>query len=617
MPWYYGNPRVVTFEGERLRKRLSLLFASLCWLLGLAAPLAATAQAQGTGADFAIPNGHFYTQANGQGGAGGTGFALTDDANANFWSEFQRLGGVNSLGYPVSGRFMWDGFLVQATQRVVMQWRPELGHVLFVNTYDRLHDLNQDAWLQAFRNTPPPASTTPDTGLSFDQVKARHLAYLNADPAIKAKYFATAAIGDPIVYNGLPMSPVTPEGPFTMLRCQRITIQHWLVDSPASGAHAGDIDVTLGGDDAKASGVLPDKAALQPIPPPGSNGGSGGAFIYGYQAKMYYGEAVPSLNIIDGAGFHWVKQQVEWKVIQPNGPGDQAFGDLDNIVGAANTTHTKILLSIVQAPLWARVAPDKPYPRNPADLANFMTLLATHYRGKVQAYEIWNEENFAREVGPGNINPGNYVELLKAAYTAVKAADPSATVLSGAPTPTGVNDPNIAMDDNAYLQQMFAYQGGVVKNYFDVLGAHAEAWANPPEATVGSPEPANVTGFNNHPSFFFRRLEDYRRTMLAAGAGTKPVWETEFGYDSCPDPAPAPPGYEYCKWVTEQQQADYMVRAFKYARANYPWLGGIFVWNLNFQVGVPSSDEKWGFAELRGDYSPRPSYLALQAMPKV
>jgi len=609
-----------------LPKRIGFMLAMMVWLVGWAGPLVETASAQGTAPlDFAIANGHFFSQANGQGGKGGLGYAITDDSSATFWSEFQRLGGVAALGYPVSGRFMWDGFLVQPTQRVVMQWRPELKQVLFVNTYDRLHDLNQDAWLKAFRNTPPPASTTPDTGLPFAQVKARHLAYLDADPAIKAKFYATAAIGDPIVYNGLPMSPVTNEGPFAMLRCQRITIQHWLVDSPASGAHAGDVDVTLGGDDAKASGILPDKSALLPVAPPSGTGTTatpGGpppaanGFHYGFQAHMYYGQAAAAANAIKGAGFGWVKQQVQWKDIQPNGAGDQNWGDLDNIVGTANVSGTPILLSLVQAPGWAAVSPTQPYPKSPTDLANFVTLLATHYKGKVAAYEIWNEENFAREVGPGNINAGNYVELLKASFNAIRATDANALVVTGAPTPTGVNDPNIAFDDNNYLQQMFAYQGGVVKSYFDVLGAHAEAWANPPEDKMGSPEPANVTGFNNHPSFFFRRLEDYRGDMVAAGVSAKNIWETEFGYDSCPDPAPAPGGYEYCKWVSEQQQADYEVRAFGYARTNWPWLGAIFIWNLNFQHFSPNSDEKWGFGVLRGDYSPRPAYTALQTMAK-
>ncbi|MCL4508370.1 MAG: hypothetical protein M1296_02460 [Chloroflexi bacterium] len=613
-----------------MRRRLLALGAALVWLFGLFAPMGGTAAAQSSPLDYPISNGHFYAEANGQGGAGGLGFAITNGGGIPFWTAFQHFGGVAGLGYPISGRFTWNGFIVQATQRVVMQWHPNTQQVDFVNVYDLLHDAGKDAWLQAYRNTPPPLSTAPDTGLTWNQVKARHLAFLNADPAIEAKYYSVAAYGDPVVLNGLPMTQVVDEGPFNVVRCQRVTIQHWLVNDPAAGAHAGDVTVTLGGDAAKAAGLLPQTPALQPAPAPGIS--SGGVptstppiatdsqipnFIYGYQAHMYFGQAAPALTAIQNAGFTWAKQQVVWSSIQPNSPNQSNWGELDTIVNTANQMNIKLMFSIVEAPAWARVGPDQPYPSNPQLLASFLSTLATRYKGKVAAYEIWNEENFAREVGPGDINPGNYVELLKAAYTAIKAVDPAAIVVSGAPTPTGVNDPNIAMDDNTYLQQMFAYQGGIVSNYFDVLGAHAEPWANPPNAWIGTPEPPNVTGYNNAPSFFFRRLENYRADMVAAGDGNKKIWETEFGYDSCPTPAPAVPNYEYCKWITEQQQAQYTVQAFQYARANYPWLGGIFIWNLNFQYFVPDTDEKWGFANLRADYSPRPVYTAVQQMPKI
>jgi hypothetical protein len=52
------------------------------------------------------------------------------------------------------------------------------------------------------------------------------------------------------------------------------------------------------------------------------------------------------------------------------------------------------------------------------------------------------------------------------------------------------------------------------------------------------------------------------------------------------------------------------------ARAT-PYIGGMFQWNLNFQMSVPQSDEKWGFGIVRADYSGRPAYGALLGMPKI
>src|SRR5687767_10925252 len=88
-----------------------ILILPLVLGLGSAGTLNGDVRAQPTQpADFDIPNGHFYTQA----GGGAGGFAITDNDGMLFWSEFQRLGGVPALGYPISSRFVWDGFTVQA-----------------------------------------------------------------------------------------------------------------------------------------------------------------------------------------------------------------------------------------------------------------------------------------------------------------------------------------------------------------------------------------------------------------------------------------------------------------------------------------------------------------------
>jgi hypothetical protein len=39
-------------------------------------------------------------------------------------------------------------------------------------------------------------------------------------------------------------------------------------------------------------------------------------------------------------------------------------------------------------------------------------------------------------------------------------------------------------------------------------------------------------------------------------------------------------------------------------------------WNLNFQLAVPQTDEKWGFEVVRNDWTGRPAYAALSQMPK-
>ncbi|HZQ98723.1 MAG TPA: hypothetical protein VFC93_07895, partial [Chloroflexota bacterium] len=113
-----------------MRRALPILLVLL-----LLIPPAATAAADEE--DFAIPNGRFFPQ---------SGFAITDQGGIPFWTEFQRLGGVRQLGYPISTRYQVDGFVMQAAQRGIMQWRPEQGHAVLTNVLDDLSKAGRDPW---------------------------------------------------------------------------------------------------------------------------------------------------------------------------------------------------------------------------------------------------------------------------------------------------------------------------------------------------------------------------------------------------------------------------------------------------------------------------------------
>ena len=205
--------------------------------------------------DYDVASGHFFTQT---GGGGGKGYTVTDDGTAKFWSEFQRLGGVAAVGYPASRRFSWDGFTVQVFQRVIFQWHADSQSVAYVNVFDRLSDLGKDDWLLSVKQTPKRIQLD-EQGKTWDQVVAGRLALLDAAPAVKAKYYAV--VGDPIQANGLPTSAVTDMGNNYSLRAQRVVFQLWKQDVP--WAKAGTVTVALGGDIAKAAGILPDQGALQ------------------------------------------------------------------------------------------------------------------------------------------------------------------------------------------------------------------------------------------------------------------------------------------------------------------------------------------------------------------
>jgi hypothetical protein len=184
---------------------------------------------------------------------------VTDEFGHHFWAAFREDGGVAGVGYPASHRFFWNGFYYQVMQKEVFQWQPATNSVAFFNVFDVLHDQGFDAWLDATQQIPPPFDTSPDTGLAWNRVVARHEQLLNRVPAIRSRYFADRnAVND----YGLPMS-VKDYGPVLVVRCQRAAFQYWKVAQPF--ARAGSVTLVNGGDVAKAAGLFP-KDAVTPGP---------------------------------------------------------------------------------------------------------------------------------------------------------------------------------------------------------------------------------------------------------------------------------------------------------------------------------------------------------------
>jgi hypothetical protein len=230
----------------------------------LTPPAAIATSAEGNKLDYDIPHGHFFKEANGAGGAGITGYLVTDDHGVPIWQDFGALDGVAALGYPIADRFTLDGFTVQAFQKTVVQWHPGEQKLYFLNVLDLLHSNGDDAWLQSSRQIPPPVDNSADAGLTWDQVMARHLAYLAASPSLQTFYYATP---DWLDRYGLPTSAVTDEGNVLVVRCQRAALQLWKVDEPF--AKAGQVTIANGGDLLKERGWLPDYAVAvdyAPVP---------------------------------------------------------------------------------------------------------------------------------------------------------------------------------------------------------------------------------------------------------------------------------------------------------------------------------------------------------------
>ncbi len=223
-------------------------------------------------------------------------------------------------------------------------------------------------------------------------------------------------------------------------------------------------------------------------------------------------------------------------------------------------------------------------PISPGDLAAFYTFtlaLAAHVSDtwRVQgletvAYEIWNEPNLDYEWG-GAPNAAQYTALLKAGYRGIKAGDPQALVVSAGLATTGGSAAELAwarrlygaevvIPDLTFLREM--YNSGA-RGFFDALGSHPYGGSYPPDTP-----PDQVTT-----PIYFRRAEEQHQVMLANG-DSSPLWATEFGWVLATD---CDLGEHEWMEVGEAQQAEYLAAAYAYADEWWPWMGPMFLFNLD------------------------------------
>jgi hypothetical protein len=334
-------------------------------------------------------------------------------------------------------------------------------------------------------------------------------------------------------------------------------------------------------------------------PPPGTG------FGYGFQLARVNASTLGHLNAL---GYKWIKLQIRWEHHEPS-PGAIDWPTLDGVVSLANGAGKKLLFSVVTTPHWARARTEgHGPPDDPATYGNFVGAIAQRYCGKVQAIEVWNEQNLITEWNTGRgINAKEYLDLLKIGYNRIKAACPGMIVVSGAPTPTGLSDGVTAVDDVQYLRQMYSHG---MKNYCDAVGVHPSGFDNPPDVDWRTWR--DGSGFNGHRSFFFSNtIKSYYDVMRQNGDGHKKLWATEFGWATIENIASAPnPGYEYAATNTEALQADYLVKAMQIAKQS----GYMGVMDFSVEVGGWWEGSK--FSVLRPDGTPRPAYHALARMPK-
>jgi hypothetical protein len=284
----------------------------------------------------------------------------------------------------------------------------------------------------------------------------------------------------------------------------------------------------------------------------------------------------------------WVRIDVAWDGIEHPLKGSRDpwyIGMVDYCVDQARQRGLNVLITLWLTPGWANGGQSNNVPpTNPQDYADFAQWAASHWRGRVAAWEVWNEPDPSQTFWLGTTP--QYVSLLQAAYPRFKAGDPSAQVVLGGP----------ASNDDGWIGQVYALGG---KDSFDVLATH------PYQGMADYPPEYPDDGHR----WWFTHLPAVRNVMAAYGDTAKPIWFTEFGWSAHAN-WPGVPNWQ--RGVTAEQQGDYFVRAIQYTTAHYPYVPVMFWYKERARPGGSSVHEE-GYALLNDDLTERPVYTRLKS----
>ncbi len=191
-------------------------------------------------------------------------------------------------------------------------------------------------------------------------------------------------------------------------------------------------------------------------------------------------------------GVVWVRDRISWGEVE-NERGEWA--ELTRYDSAAEI-QTRYGLKVYQVfhatPGWAqREKKSHSFPDDLRDVYNFAAEMARRFRGKVAAWEVWNEPDisvFSDELGD------SYSALLRVMYLGFKSADSELPVLLC----------SFAMAPGKFAELVFQND---VADYFDIYNYHIyDRW-------------------ENHADRALKHIELMRRY----GAERKPIWLTEAG----------------------------------------------------------------------------------------
>jgi len=310
----------------------------------------------------------------------------------------------------------------------------------------------------------------------------------------------------------------------------------------------------------------------------------------------------------------WGAYVAKKKPTNPTDPNDPAYNwDLyDQFVLNAKRHKMAVIFTIYGTPAWANGGKRlNRVPKKMLYLRQFAYAAAKRYSGTfkrtdgvvlpaVRRWMAWNEPNnpvFLQpqwtRAGSRNIPTAakNYAAMCTAIWSGVHATHLKETVACGATDPKGNNKARSSRPSIAPLTFLSALHKYGLR-HFDVY-AHHPYYASPTQSPAAPPRSKTTVTLGNINVLI---------TLLTRLYGNKPLWITEYGYQTRP-----PDPHFGVSWT---KQARYLTQAYAIARKN-PRIG-LMLW---FLLRDESRLAGWQSGLVTNSGKHKPAYNAFRRLP--
>ena len=293
-------------------------------------------------------------------------------------------------------------------------------------------------------------------------------------------------------------------------------------------------------------------------------------------------------------GARMLRTGLRWDFVQPR-PGVWDWGPYDRLFALEAERRLEILPVLNVTPAWAGPAWNA-LPADPGAYARFAAAVARRYGpdgqfwrehpkldGRLAAgwLDVWNEP-YLNAYSDNDVNPAQYAQLVEAVGIAVHRANPAERLLMEANT--YYETPAGALSED-WIDQLYQAVPSL-NEYFDAASVHP--YCADPTVPVSQTE------------YSCQRVQVIHDELAANGAGSKPLWATEFGWSTCGE------GGTYPGCVSYQDQAMYLQQMLSYLAAQ-PYIGALFPYSYA-NLSVPSVGLVDTYGLMDWGNHPKPAY---------